>query len=175
MSKYLQPHQEYMTFKLKILASVNPEALEGYSDIIQMFRHLNFAPAYPLLASCILILGDTPSRKSKFQDFISIFRGSTSCLVQNKSRQYCNENLRSLHKEKRVVFHAIISIESDCLPTIPSFYELSRRLIPTVEIAKLRYMCARKPTINLVVLRTRQSNQRRGILIFEGGLPLSYN
>ena len=95
--------------------------------------------------------------------------------MQNKSRQYCNENLRSLHKEKRVVFHAIISIESDCLPTIPSFYELSRRLIPTVEIAKLRYMCARKPTKNLVVLRTRQSNQRRGILIFEGGLPLSYN
>lgn len=49
MSKYLQPHQEYMTFKLKILASVNPEALEGYSDIIQMFRYLNFDPAYPLL------------------------------------------------------------------------------------------------------------------------------
>ncbi|MCB5952809.1 hypothetical protein LI951_12090 [Enterococcus sp. BWT-B8] len=138
MLKHLQSHQEYLDTRLLLLGSVTPEALDEYDDLIQMFTHLNFDSAHSVLRELYSHTG----RPALAQ--IEIFRAYILCAYLNISWEKLLDKLK-----KRAVFRAIIGIEFDRLPTLPSFYELSRRLMPTGEVATLRCKLGRKPTKKL--------------------------
>lgn len=138
MLKHLQTHQDYLDTPLRLLESVTPEALEEYDDMIQLFRHLNFDFGHHVLRELYSHTG----RPALAQ--IEIFRAYILCAYLNISWEWLLNKLK-----KRAVFRAITGIESDDLPTLPSFYELNRRLMPTGEVSKLRGKIGRKPTKKL--------------------------
>lgn len=138
MLKHLQSHQEYIDTQLRLLGFVTQEALEEYDDIIQLFRHLNFDAAHDVLCELYSHTG----RPALAQ--IEIFRAYILSAYLNVSWEKLLDKLN-----KRAVFRAIIGIDLDCLPTLPSFYELNRRLMPTGEVAQLRGQLDRKPTKKL--------------------------
>lgn len=119
--------------QLKLLELVPQEALDEYDDIIQMFRHLNFDPAHKVLSGLYSHTG----RPALAQ--IEILRAHILAAFLNISWDIIIQRLK-----RRAVYRAIIGIEADCLPTLPSFYELSRRLMPTGEASKIQYKHKRK-------------------------------
>lgn len=138
MLKHLQTHPEYLETQLRLLEFVPQEARDEYDTLIQMFRHLNFDPAHDILADLYSHTG----RPALAQ--IEILRAYVLAAYLSVSWERLLEKLT-----KRAVFRAIIGIDFDSLPTLPSFYELSRRVMPTGEASTLRCQLGRKPTKKL--------------------------
>lgn len=134
MLKHLQSHQEYLDNQSKLLSNVAKEALDEYQSVIQMFRHLNFDPAHELLEELYSHTG----RPALAQ--IEILRMYVLAAYLNVSWEKLLNRL-----SKRAVFRAIVDIDFNDLPTLPSFYELSRRLMPTGEASQIRCKLGKKP------------------------------
>lgn len=135
MLKHLSSHQEYLTTQSILLQDVSTEARKEYDNVIQMFRHLNFDAAHDTLQSLYSHTG----RPALAQ--IEILRAYVLAAYFKVSWE---ELINKLHR--RGVFRAIIGIHKNDLPTLPSFYDLSRRLMPTGERSRLRFKRTGKPT-----------------------------
>lgn len=134
MLKHLQSHEEFLEKQQTLLALVPSEALAEYREMIEMFQLLNFDPAHDLLAE----LYSPTGRPALVQ--IEVLRCFILSAFLNLSWE---KMLYRLHR--RAVFRAIIGITKEDLPTLPSFYALSRRLMPTSEKTAFRKKLSRKP------------------------------
>ncbi len=150
MLKHLQTHNEFLDTQLKLLELVPQEALDEYDDIIQMFRHLDFDPAHEVLS----VLYSHPGRLALAQ--IEILRAYILADFLNVSWEVILQKLK-----RRAVYRAIFGIEVDCLPTLPSFYELSRRLMPTGEVSKIWYKHKSTPKKKLKKMTSYQKKANR--------------
>ncbi|MGM0124305.1 hypothetical protein IGI37_002764 [Enterococcus sp. AZ194] len=135
MLKQLQTHLDYLSTQERLLPHVTPEAKGEYQETIELFRHLNFDAAHELLASLYSHTG----RPALVQ--IEILRTMILCAYEKISWETALYRLNN-----RIVYRVIIGIDKESIPTLPSFYELSRRLMPTNEKSILRKKRAQKPT-----------------------------
>lgn len=134
MLKHLQSHQEYLAIQERLRGLVPLEALKEYQETLDMFQHLNFDSSHDHLAS----LYSTTGRPALAQ--IELLRACVFCAYYAMSWE------RLIHRlHHRSVYRLIIGIDKENIPTLPSFYAISRRLIPSGEKTMVRQPKKRKP------------------------------
>lgn len=135
MLKQLQTHEAYLNIQNQLHGTVTQEALDEYEILIATFQLLNFDNAHEYLAT----LYSSTGRPALNQ--IEIFRSMVLCAYLDISWQ---RFIRLLHH--RAVFRLIIGIPKEEIPTLPSFYAFSARIMPTQEKRITRKPIGKKPT-----------------------------
>ena len=138
MLKHLQTHEEYLNIQNQLRGSVTQEALEEYGDLIAIFQLLNFDNSHKYLAT----LYSSTGRPALNQ--IEIFRSMVLCAYLDISWERL---IHFLHH--RAVFRTIIGVSKETIPTLPSFYAFSSRIMPTHEKSITRKPLGKKPTQKL--------------------------